>query len=29
LRGAQALAKALEGHGCEVRFHLAQKRVAA
>lgn len=29
LRGAQALAKALNGHGCEVRFHLAQERVAA
>ena len=29
LRGAQALAKALEGHGCEIRFHLAQERVAA
>jgi hypothetical protein len=29
LRGAQALAKALDTHGCEVRFHLAQERVAA
>jgi hypothetical protein len=29
LRGAQALATELDGHGCEIRLHLAQERRAA
>ena len=29
MRGAQALAKALDGRGCEIRFHLTRERVAA
>jgi hypothetical protein len=29
MRGAKALASALRGHGCEIRLHLAQKKIAA
>jgi len=29
LRGAQALATALNDHGCEIRLHLARERIAA